>query len=329
MVGGNLVGYGTNAFIGDGPHFVAEADESDGSLLAYVPKHAVITSVDDDVNVTSSAYSDCGYSRSKVQATVNELFLQFARKTEQGLWICFDHARCHRLLGSLPKVRTYGSGGTCTLRAEPLERGPFHTRSLRYWNGKALGELRVPMPGHHNVLNALGTVGIALDLGLSFPDIAHSVAMFRGVRRRFERIGKRGGRVCIDDYAHNPQKIVAALQASIQACRGRVVALFQPHRYTRMKLLEGAFLPVLDGADEVILTDVFAAGEEPNGFDIEGFREKLAARAPRDTVHWAPDEGAVHQALDRFTRPGDLVISLGAGSCGQWLRNWVKQGEGP
>ena len=323
MVGGNLVGFKTNAFIGSGPYFVAEADESDGSLLAYLPKHAVVTSVDDDVNVTSSAYSACGYNRSKVQATVNELFLEFARNTEIGLWLCYDHPRAFRLLGNLPRVRTYGSVGNCTLRAELLERGQFHTRSQLIYKGKTLGELRVPMPGPHNVLNSLAAIGIALDLGLSYTDIAHSVAMFKGVGRRFENVGTRNGCLCIDDYAHNPQKVVAALQAALQVCRGRIVALFQPHRYTRMKLLGNAFLPALDGADKVVLTDVFSSGEENNGFEIDKFRDDLMTRAPKNTVYWAPSESEVHQALDELARPGDLVVSLGAGSCGQWLRNWV------
>ncbi len=329
MVGGCLAGYQTNAFLGKGPYFVAEADESDGSLIAYKAKNAVVTSVDDDVNVTAPAYSQCGYSRSKVQQTVNSLFLSFAKNTEEGLWICHDHPRAGSLLGRLPEVRTYGTDGSCTLRAKILERAPSHSKAGIIYNGKKLGDLRVPMPGHHNVLNSLAALGIALDLGLPFEDVAHSIAMFKGVGRRFENVGSHNGCLCIDDYAHNPQKVVAALQASIQVCRGRVIALFQPHRYTRMKLLGEAFLPALDGADKVLLTDVFTSGEEPNGFDIETFHQALQERAPRDTIYRTPDEAEVHRALDSITRPGDLIISLGAGSCGQWLRNWVTGASKP
>jgi UDP-N-acetylmuramate--alanine ligase len=328
MIGGRVAGYGTNAFLGDGP-FVAEADESDGSLLAYRPIHAVVTSVDDDVNVTAKAYAGCGYSRDEVQRTVDRLFLQFAKNCQRSLWVCHDHPRASALLASPPGVRTYGVDGVCTLRAETRERGPCHTLVQVYLRGRSLGLLRVPMPGHHNVMNSLAAVGVALDLDIPFADIAHAVAMFRGVERRFELVGSKNGCLCIDDYAHNPQKVTAALQAALQACRGRVVAVFQPHRYTRMKLLSEAFLPALDGADQVILTDVYSSGETPNGFDIEQFHGKLVERAPSGSVDWAADKEAVHAALDRVVRPGDLVISLGAGSCGEWLREWVELGSTP
>ena len=179
------------------------------------------------------------------------------------------------------------------------------------------------MPGHHNVMNSLAAVGLALDLGLRFADIAHAIAMFRGVERRFEKVGEKLGAACIDDYAHNPQKVAAALQAARQSCRGRVIALFQPHRYTRMRLLGDAFLPALDGADEVLLTDVYSSGEEPNGFEITTFRDRLVERAPRGSVHWTPDSTSVQETLNHVVRPGDLVISLGAGDCGAWLRAWT------
>lgn len=322
MLGGRAVGYGTNTFLGHGP-FVAEADESDGSLSAYRPVHAVVTSIDDDVNVTAEAYSDCGYQREKVQETVDRLFLEFVDHTEKSLWVCHDHARAGALLAGRRGVKSYGVDGGCFLRADTLERGAFHTIVQVYLRRKAIGRLRVPMPGHHNVMNSLAAVGIALDLGLRFADIAHAVAMFRGVERRFEKVGERRGALCIDDYAHNPQKVAAALQAALQTCRGRVVAVFQPHRYTRMRLLGDSFLPALDGADEILLTDVYSAGEEPNGFDIASFLDKLVERSPRGSIHWTPSLAEVHQTLDRVVKPGDLVISLGAGNCGAWLREWV------
>lgn len=326
MLGGRAVGYGTNTFLGDGP-FVAEADESDGSLRAYRPVHAVVTSIDDDVNVTAEAYCDCGYQREKVQETVDRLFLDLADNTDKSLWVCHDHARASALLAGRRGVKSYGVDGGCFLRAETLERGPFHSTAQIYLRRKPLGRLRVPMPGHHNVMNSLAAVGVALDLGLRFADVAHAIAMFRGVERRFEKVGEHHGALCIDDYAHNPQKVAAALQAALQTCRGRIVAIFQPHRYTRMRLLGESFLPALDGADEILLTDVYSSGEEPNGFDIRSFYEQLVRRSPRGTVHWSPDETAVHRTLDQVVQPGDLVISLGAGSCGRWLREWAAAGE--
>ena len=328
MIGGKVAGYGTNAFLGDGP-FVTEADESDGSLLAYRPVHAVVTSVDDDVNVTAKAYAECGYQRERVQEAVDDIFLSFARNCQRGLWVCHDHVRAAALLGRKPGVKTYGLDGVCTLRADTVERGPCHTLAQVYLKGRPLGLLRVPMPGNHNVMNALAAVGLALDLGLRFPDIAHAVAMFRGVERRFELLGSRNGCTCVDDYAHNPQKVAAALQSARQACRGRVLALFQPHRYTRMKLLGDGFLPALDGADQVILTDVYSSGEVPNGFDIDSFHQQLVERAPKGSIHWAPDELSVHATLDSISEPGDLVIALGAGDCGAWLRHWVTPSLAP
>ena len=322
MIGGNVAGYGTSAFLGDGP-FVVEADESDGSLLAYRPAHAIVTSVDDDVNVTAKAYANCGYHRETVQKTIDSLFLKFADGCQNGLWVCHDHVRAGALLGHLRGVKTYGVDGTCTLRAETRERGAFYTLVQVYLRGRSLGLLRIPMPGHHNVMNSLAALGVALDLGLRFTDIAHAVAMYKGVERRFELIGNKNGCLCFDDYAHNPQKVTAALQGAMQACRGRVIALFQPHRYTRMKLLGDSFLPVLDGADQVILTDVFSSGEEPNGFDIAQFHQQLLERSPHGSIHWAAEKEAVFEALDRVAQPGDLIISLGAGSCGAWLKEWV------
>lgn len=324
MIGGRVCGYGSNAFLGDGP-FVVEADESDGSLLAYRPEHAIVTSVDDDVNVTAQAYADCGYHRDRVQRTVDSLFLEFAANCQKSLWVCHDHARAATLLAHRPKVRTYGLDGSCTLRAETVERGSHHSLVQVYLRGRPLGLMRVPMPGHHNVMNCLAALGVALDLGLRFADAAHAIAMFRGVERRFELVGQKNGCVCYDDYAHNPQKVTAALQGALQAGRGRVIALFQPHRYTRMKLLGDAFLPALDGADQVILTDVYTSGEAPNGFEIASFRQSLVERAPAGSVHWAPTCEAVHEVLDRIARPGDLIISLGAGDCGAWLRQWVSR----
>jgi UDP-N-acetylmuramate-alanine ligase len=213
--------------------------------------------------------------------------------------------------------------GTCTLLAETRERGPFYTLVQVYLKGRSLGLLRIPMPGHHNVMNSLAAVGVALDLGLRFTDIAHAVAMYKGVERRFELVGKKNGGLCFDDYAHNPQKVTAALQGALQACRGRVIALFQPHRYTRMKLLGDSFLPVLDGADQVILTDIFTSGEEPNGFDTARFHQQLLERSPKGSIHWAAEKEAVFEARERVAQPGDLIISLGAGSCGAWLKEWV------
>lgn len=327
MVGGGLIGYETNAFVGQGPYFVIEADESDGSLTAYMPEHTVVTSIDDDVNVTASAYSYCGYDQERVQSAVDRVFRRLTHQTRQGVWVCHDHPRASSVVGSLPGARLYGTDGSCHLRAQPFETGRFHSVSTIYHEGQSLGRLRVPLPGHHNVLNALSVVGICLDLGLPFADVAHAIAVFRGIRRRFERLGTRDGRLCVDDYAHNPQKVAAALAACLQANRGRTVAIFQPHRYTRMQLLGDDFLPALDGADIVLLTDVFASGEEPNDFSIDEFRSALEKRAPRHSVFWTPGEAEVHQALDDKTRAGDLVISLGAGSCGQWLCRWLESND--
>lgn len=321
MIGGNLVGY-DRAFLGDGP-FVTEADESDGSLLAYRPHHAVITSVDDDVNVTAQAYAKCGYHRGKVQEMVDSVFQRFAQGCRKSLWVCHEHARASALFSEWPGVKTYGVDGGCTLRAETIEHGPLHTVVKVVFKGRPLGLMRVPLPGHHNVLNSLAATGLALDLGLRFADIAHAIAMFAGVERRFQILGNKQGAVCIDDYAHNPQKVTAALQAARQASRSRVIAVFQPHRYTRMKLLGQDFLPALDGADHVLLTDVFSSGEAPNGFDLTGFHQQLVDRSPGGTVHWTPGQESVSRVLDALASPGDIVLSLGAGDCGAWLRDWV------
>jgi UDP-N-acetylmuramate--alanine ligase len=308
VIGGRLQAFGSNARLGQGEFMVAEADESDRSFLMLSPSIAVMTNIDHE---HMESYRDF--------AELQGAFADFANKVPfYGAAIaCADDAP---LAEVLPRVRrrlvTYGlESSHAHISAEAYEIGDFGGRCVVHRGGTRLGQLSLRVPGRHNLQNALAAVAVASEVGLDFPVVAAALAEFQGAERRFERHGEAGGVLVVDDYGHHPTEIAAVMAAARATLGRRLVVVFQPHRYSRTRDLLHAFGPALRGADEVVLTDIYAAGEEPiAGVTAEVLAASIEAAGQRVRLVKALDE--VVPAVLSLVRPGDAVITLGAGSIG-------------
>jgi UDP-N-acetylmuramate--alanine ligase len=270
-----LVGDGASTRVGQGSWLVAEADESDGSLVLHHPSHAVLTNLELD---HPDHYRDL--------AAVRDVFERFLAQVGELAVVCAEDEELMRL--PAPRRVTYG-----------IESGDYQAVRLG---------LRVGVPGRHNLLNATGAAALALELGVEEAVVRSSLADFSGSHRRFELVGRWRGSRLYDDYGHHPTEVRATLQAAGEIKgEGRVVVVFQPHRYSRLAGLLDEFAGSFEAADEVIITEVYAAGEKPNGI---GGRD-LAERAPGAVFAAGPEE--IRDALAVTCRPGDLVLFMGAG----------------
>ncbi|SHF24685.1 UDP-N-acetylmuramate--L-alanine ligase [Desulfofundulus australicus DSM 11792] len=310
VIGGELNDIGGNAKLGRGEYLVAEADESDGSFLKLQPLAAIITNIEDDHLDHYGSVEE-----------IKKAFRQFMHKVpEHGLVVaCIDDPNVRETIRDLERpLITYGSegsGASYTLRQLSLDsRG---SRGDVYYEGRFLGTLELYVPGRHNMLNALAVVAAARWLGLDFNLIASILREFRGARRRFELLGEVGGIRVVDDYAHHPSEIRATLQAARQTEPGRLVVVFQPHRYTRTLLLKEQFGRSFADADLVIVNEIYSAGETP----IEGVNAQLIVQAiknyGRPPVVYLPTREQVVNYLVAEARPGDLILTMGAGNI--WL----------
>ncbi|MCI4398683.1 MAG: UDP-N-acetylmuramate--L-alanine ligase [Acidobacteria bacterium] len=324
VIGGRLSTLKASARLGKSDLLVAEADESDRSFLLLFPTMAVITNIDWE-------HVDCYPDIKDLQ----DAFLDFANRVPfyGAIVACKDDPNLQPLL---PKFRrrvvTYGVSESADYRAIPLSSGPQGERFKVSVRGEERGEIRLAQVGRHVLLNATAAVAACEELGIPFAQIAGSLACFPGADRRFELKGEAAKVRVVDDYGHHPTEIRATLEAARKvAGPGRVVVLFQPHRYTRLKALMDDFARVFQAADVVVITEVYAASEPP----IEGVTgEELASRTAalgHSNVHYCP---AV-QAIPVFARPllrgGDLVITLGAGTittAGEPLLSLLEE-EGP
>jgi UDP-N-acetylmuramate--alanine ligase len=308
-IGGELTETGTNAHHGTGRTFVAEADESDGSFVIYRPHIAVVTNVQPD-----------HLDHYGTAANVEQAFLAFARGTPPGglLVTCADDEGARRLAdqarGEGIRVVTYGSSAA-DLVVEPAPaagRNGFVVRDTG--NGLEPVTVGLQVPGWHNVLNACAAFAAATHgLGLDPAVVRTGLELFTGTRRRFELRGSAGGVRVVDDYAHNPGKVAAALQtARSVAAGGRVVVVFQPHLFSRTRDFAAQFGAALGAADEVVVMDVYAAREDP----VPGVTGALVAAAvplPPDQVAFVPSWSAVADEVVSRLRPGDLLVTIGAG----------------
>jgi len=287
-----LVGDGTNTRAGRGP-LVAEADESDGSLLLHHPRHAVVTNVAFD-------HPDHFQSIADVEA----LFARFlAGLPAEGVAVLgADDPRLRRLATPARRV-TYGFDPGADYRC--TEERPFQLLQ----RGRRLGPVGLLVPGRHNVQNATAAAAMALELGVEFEVVAGALGRYSGAARRLERLGTWRDAVVYDDYGHHPDKVAATLQAAREVARGRVILIFQPHRYSRFAALRQEFAAALAGADQVIVTEIYGAGESnPEGLSAI----ELAKLVPG--AQYCPDFAAARAALEESVRPGDLVLCMGAGS---------------
>ena len=306
LVGGRVPGASGNVLPGDGPHLVCEADEYDRSFLALAPAWAVITNVEPEHLDT--------------YGTVDELHAAFRAFAERvpffgAVLACADDPGAAGLLPELAaRVVPYGLGPRARLQATDLVPEASGTTFAVHLDGARLGHLRLPLPGRHNVLNALAALGVGLELEISFPVLAAALEEFTGVGRRFERRGERRGVVVVDDYAHHPTELRAVLEAARQAYPSRrLVAVFQPHLYSRTRAFADAFGQALLGADVALVLPIYPAREAPiPGVDADTVVEAARRRGHAD-VTACSDHGHALRLLDERTRHGDLLLTLGAG----------------
>jgi UDP-N-acetylmuramate--alanine ligase len=313
VVGGKVNAFGTNARHGEGDLFVAEADESDGSFLKLTPTIAVVTNIDPE-HLDHYGTHDA----------VKTAFVQHVNKVPfYGLCVlCLDHPSVQEILPRVDRRHvTYGVSRQADYRASNPRFDGLMTSFDAFRRTEPLGTFAVHMPGAHNVLNCLAAIAVADELEVPLGVTREALASFRGVQRRFtvlgtpefERAGRRGDLMVVDDYGHHPAEIEATLDAAHTGFQRRVVVAFQPHRYTRTKLLFDEFTRAFNKADVVLVTEVYPAGESP----IEGATGEALAQAMRAHGHHAVtyvrDKKNVSDVLLDVVQPGDLVIALGAG----------------
>jgi UDP-N-acetylmuramate--alanine ligase len=342
VIGGRLSAFGSNARLGNGQFMVAEADESDRSFLKLFPTIAVITNIDHEHLENYGGFDD-----------LQQAFVDFANKTPfyGGVVACVDDPNLAAILPRVARrVTTYGlASPDADFTATDVRLGPFTAtatvqrrdrRTRRSGDAPApaapdgrpgyatVGTLTLAVPGRHNLQNALAAVAVGMELGLTFERVAAGLKDFRGAERRFEVRGEPNGILVVDDYGHHPTEIAAVLAAAKTLGR-RIVVAFQPHRFTRTASLLDAFGPALAGADHVVLTDIYAAGEDPiAGATLDALASSVrrALSVPVDVVARLDD---VVPALTRIARRGDVVITLGAGSIGSVPERLIAALEGP
>lgn len=314
--GGVINAYGANARVGEGDWMVVEADESDGSFLRLDGTIAIVTNIDPE-------HLDHYGSFDKVK----DAYIEFVENVPfYGVaLLCLDHPEVQAII---PRVRdrrivTYGFGAQADIRAENIAADDGGNRFdvvVRDRDGatRTIAGIVLPMAGRHNIQNALAAIGAALELGIPDDVIAGGFADFGGVKRRFTKVGEVGGVTVIDDYGHHPVEIRAALAAAREATPGKVFAVVQPHRYTRLRDLLEDFETACNDADTVYVTPVYPAGEEPiEGISGETLVSGLRERGHR-AAHSVADEAALAAALADEIESGDMILCLGAGDITHW-----------
>lgn len=322
-IGGTLHDAGTSAHHGTGEVFVAEADESDGSFLAYHPDVAVVTNVELD-------HHDHWASETEL-AGAFAAFLD--RRADGGVAVCgVDDPATRRLAAAArPPVVTYGLATDADVRGHDLDLGRERTTFRVTAGGAGLGEWRLRLPGSHNVANALAVIAVARQLGLDLEAVRAALEGFAGAQRRFQEVGRGRGVTVVDDYAHHPTEVRAVLAAARQTQPdGRVVAVFQPHLYSRTAALAAEFGAALADADVALVTDVYGAREDP----VPGVTGELVVEAARQRggrADYVASLAEVPEAVAALAREGDVVLTLGAGDVtevGSQILQRLEQGRG-
>lgn len=305
VVGGIVDNIGGNALNGQSDYVVAEADESDGSFLKFHPYISVITNIEND-------HLDHYGTEEKIQ----EAFIQYAddMREDGTLVLCYDSPKVRELGKKTKKpVITYALDQQADYTATDISFGPAGTDFTVCYQGKALGKAHLIVPGRHNVLNALGAIAASQKLGIKLESTLASLAKFGGAKRRFETKGRLEGVWVVDDYAHHPTEIAVTLKAAKQTKPNRLICVFQPHRYTRTKLLLEQFSTCFTDCDELIITDIYAASEDP----IPGIDGAMLAKKIADTTHqnvtYMHSFAKIVSYLEGHVQKGDLVMTVGAG----------------
>jgi len=309
VIGGRLNSLGSNARLGQGDFLVAEADESDGSFLKLMPTIAVVTNIDPE---------HLDYYRGIEE--IKEAFLNFLDKIPFfGLAVlCLDHSNIQSLIPRLKKrFVTYGLTTQADFQAKEITFEGLSTSFDVLHQRKEIGRLKIQMPGLHNVYNALATIATAFELEIPFKMVQDALCDFSGIQRRFQIKGEKKGILIVDDYGHHPVEIMATLRAARMGWQRRVLAVFQPHRYTRTKALFQDFLTAFYDADFLILTEIYPAGEDRiEGVEARGLFEGIREYGHKNVAYFKEKKEVVEHLL-RIVAPGDLVITLGAGDIWQ------------
>jgi len=310
VVGGRLGALGSNAKLGGGPTLVAEADESDGSFLMLSPTWAIVTNIDRE---HLDHYRDLD--------EIKDSFAAFANKVPfyGCALVCMDCPNTASVRPRLKRrVHTYGTNPQVDIRARDIRQDGFRTSFGVSAFGQDLGAFSLRVPGHHMALNALAAIGMALEMGMGADAIRGALGGFTGADRRFTLRGERDGVMVVDDYGHHPTEIAATLLGARSGFPGRrIVAAFQPHRYSRTRALLDEFSKAFFEADVVVVSDIYAAGETA----VPGLTGLTLVDALRSVgqkeVHYVPDIRDMPGRLGEMARPGDLLITFGAGSITQ------------
>ena len=324
VIGGKLNAWGANAKLGSGEFMVAEADESDGTFLLLPPTIAVVTNIDLE---HLDYYRDIDHIR--------DTFLQFINKVPfygQAI-LCLEDENIQAILPCVEKrFATYGFSSQADFQARQVKTGGLCSSYRVFHDGEELGEMEIPIPGRHNVLNSLAAVAVAHELEIPWPAVQAGLHDMTGVQRRFQIKGEARGVLVLDDYGHHPTEIRAVLE-TLEGCypdRRRIIA-FQPHRFTRTQALLEQFSRCFHHCDALLVSEIYAASEKPiPGVTGRALVEAIAAHGPND-LHFCPTLEEMHDKLFSIVQPGDVVMTLGAGNIlqvGESLLKTIEQ-RGP
>src|SRR5436309_11454389 len=308
-VGAEIPILGTNAhWDARGEFFVAEGDESDGTISLFHPEHALVLNIEEE---HLDFYTDL--------AAIEKVFVQLIGQTTGQIFYCADDSNAARICRSRDRAISYGLTDNADYRGTDIELRDFTSVFCVYRRGEKLGEAVLNVPGEHNVRNALGVIALASELGVPFEKIAKSLTKFQHARRRFEIKYDSPRFLLVDDYGHHPTEVKATLKTAKSIERKRVLTMFQPHRYSRTKALRKEFGRAFDDADRVVVTDIYGSNEAPiPGVTSQISADQIAAHGHRGVSH-QPRLEWVHRDVGNLLESGDLVLSLGAGNIHEQL----------
>jgi len=320
IVGGRLNTVGAHAKLGEGEFIVAEADESDRSFLYLSPYIAVLTNLDEE-------HLDQYHSVEEIKRT----FVRFANKVPfySSIVLCLDDPNLQSLIPKLERrIITYGFSAQADIYAQDPRFDAFSSQSTLFTRGEKLGILKLNVPGTHSIRNAMAAVGVGLDLGIPVPVILEALEDYSGIGRRFELKETINDIMIVEDYAHHPTEIIATLEAAKRGWGRRILAVFQPHRYSRLSFLMKEFATAFNQADILIITDIFKAGETPiPGITGEALYEEIRKFGHKNIL-FVPDLKEVPTRVTELLQPKDMLIVMGAGSIYKAIPEVIKKLRG-
>jgi UDP-N-acetylmuramate--alanine ligase len=306
VIGGRLNSLGSSARLGEGEFLVAEADESDGTFLKLSPTIAIVTNIDPE---HLDFYDDIEHLKRTFREFINKIPFYGSSI------LCLDHPNVRALIPTVQKrYITYGLDQEANVCGKGIKSKGWGIVFETWWQDRLLGKVSLNMPGIHNVYNALASIALGMELEIAFSTIKEALEGFTGVQRRFQLKGEAAGVTVIDDYAHHPEEIKVTLAAAKGLGERRIIALFQPHRYTRTRDLFEEFLSAFSQADALFITDIYPAGEDPiPGVTAEAVCQAIEQRGGIE-VRYVPDREQLVNEVLPVLRPEDIVITLGAGN---------------